>query len=64
MKTKILSTVTLNSFDVDGAEVEVVGSFALLGSLIDSQGHCASEIKKTSGIGQDGNGEIRKGMEG
>jgi len=39
--TKILSTSTLNSFDVDGAEVEVVGSFALLGSIIDSQGHCA-----------------------
>jgi len=32
--------------------VEVVGSFALLGSLIDSQGHCASEIKRRLVLGR------------
>jgi len=62
-KTKILSTATLNSFDLDDVEREVVGRFTLLGSLSDNQVHCASEIKNMFCFRKDGNGETRKGME-
>jgi len=59
-KTKILSTATLHSFFVDGVEVEVVGSFSLLGSLIDNQGHCASEIKRRLVLGRIAMGKLEK----
>jgi len=51
---------TLNSFDVDGAEVEVVGSFTLLGSLIDNKGHCASEMKRRLVLGMMAMGKLER----
>jgi len=40
--------------------VEVVQSFALLGSLIDSQGHCAWEIKRRLVLGRMAMGKLER----
>ena len=39
-KTKVLSSVPLSSFEVDGMDIEVVHSFNFLGSTISDDGDC------------------------
>ena len=44
-KTKILATVPITSWEIDGETVETVSDFILGGSKITADGDCSHEIK-------------------
>jgi hypothetical protein len=51
-KTKIMTTVGADNFVIDGEELEVVSSFTFLGSVIEKEGKCDTEIKRRVAIGK------------
>ena len=51
-KTKIMTTESWRSFEVDGVEIEVVSSFCFLGALIDREGSCEGEIRRRITLGK------------
>ena len=51
-KTKVLSSVPLSSFEVDGMDIEVVHSFNFLGSTISDDGDCSKEIIRRTILGK------------
>ena len=46
-KTKIMASVLITSWQIDGETVETVANFIFLGSKITADGDCSHEIKKT-----------------
>ena len=46
-KTKIMASIPITSWQIDGETVETVGDFILGGSKITADGDCIHEIKKT-----------------
>ena len=44
-KTKIMASVPITSWQIDGETVETVSDFILGGSKIPADGHCSHEIK-------------------
>jgi Reverse transcriptase (RNA-dependent DNA polymerase) len=51
-KTKIMTTGEEDSFEIDGEEIETVTSFTFLGSVIEREGKCDTEIKRRVAIGK------------
>ncbi|KAK9403536.1 Reverse transcriptase domain-containing protein [Crotalus adamanteus] len=51
-KTKIMASGPLNSWQIDGEEMEVVTDFIFLGSKITSGGDCSQEIKRRLLLGK------------
>ncbi|KAK9403294.1 Reverse transcriptase domain-containing protein [Crotalus adamanteus] len=51
-KTKIMASGPLNSWQIDGEEMEVVTDFIFLGSKITSDGDCSQEIKRRLLLGR------------
>ncbi|KAK9407348.1 Reverse transcriptase domain-containing protein [Crotalus adamanteus] len=51
-KTKIMASGPLNSWQIDGEEMEVVTDFIFLGSKITSDGDCRQEIKRRLLLGR------------
>ena len=45
-KTKIMASVPITSWEIDGKTVETVSDFIFLGSQITSDGDCSHEIKR------------------
>ena len=45
-KTKIMASVPITSWEIDGETVETVSDFMFLGSQITSDGDCSHEIKR------------------
>ena len=46
-KTKIVASVPIASWQIDGETVETVAGFIILGSKITADGDCSHEIKDT-----------------
>ena len=46
-KTKIMTSGSITSWQIDREKVETVADFIFLGSKITSDGYCCHEIKKT-----------------
>ncbi|XP_070797084.1 uncharacterized protein [Pituophis catenifer annectens] len=51
-KTKIMASGPLNSWQIDGEEMEVVTDFIFLGSQITAYGDCSQEIKRRLLLGR------------
>ena len=51
-KTKIMASVPITSWEIDGETVETVSDFIFLGSQITSDGDCSHEIKRHLLIGR------------
>ena len=45
-KTKIMASVPITSWEIDGETVETVADFIFLGSKITADGYCSHEIKR------------------
>ena len=45
-KTKIMTSVPITSWEIDGETVETVADFIFLGSKITADGDCSHEIKR------------------
>ena len=45
-KTKIMASIPITSWEIDGETVEIVSDFILLGSKITADGDCSHEIKR------------------
>ena len=45
-KTKIMTSGSITSWQIDGDTVEAVSDFIFLGSKITTDGHCSHEIKR------------------
>ena len=59
-KTKIMSTAKIDSFVINGVELEVVRSFVFLGSTIEEDGDCKEEIKRRFALGRASMGGLEK----
>ena len=46
MKTKIMASGPITSWEIDGETVETVSDFIFLGSKITADGNCSHEIKR------------------
>ena len=51
-KTKILASVPITSWEIDGERVETVSDFIFLGSRITADGDCRHEIKRLLLLGR------------
>ena len=51
-KTKIMASVPITSWQIDGQTVETVADFILLGSKITADGDCSHEIKRCLLLGR------------
>ena len=51
-KTKIMASVPITSWQIDGETVETVADFIFLGSKITVDGDCSHEIKRCSLLGR------------
>ena len=47
-KTKIMASIPVTSWEIDGETVETVSDFIFLGSKIAADGDCSHEIKRHS----------------
>ena len=47
-KTKIMASIPITSWQIDGETVETVSDFIFLGSKITADGDCSHEIKRHS----------------
>ena len=47
LKTKIMPSSAINSWQINGGKMETVRDFIFLGSKISADGDCSHEIKKT-----------------
>ena len=45
-KMKIMASVPINSWQIDGETVEIVADFIFLGSKIIADGDCSHEVKR------------------
>ena len=52
MKTKIIVSGPITSWQIDGETVEIVRDFILLGSKITADGDCSHEIKRRLLLGR------------
>ena len=55
-KTKIMASVPITSWQIDGETVETLADFIFLGSKITVDGDCSHEIKRHLLLGGEGNG--------
>ena len=51
-KTKIMASVPITSWEIDGEKVEIVADFIFLGSKITADGFCSHEIKRRLLLGR------------
>ena len=51
-KTKIMASVPITSWEIDGEKVETVSDFIFLGSKITADGDCSHEIKRRLLLGR------------
>ena len=51
-KTKIMATNLINSWQIDGEEMETMTDFLFLGSKITAYGDCSHEIKRCLLLGR------------
>jgi len=51
-KTKVMSNAGITEFMVDGERIEVVKSFNLLGSIVEEEGTCRSELSRRLSLGR------------
>ena len=51
-KTKIMASVPISSWEIDGETVETVSDFIFLGSKITADGDCSYEIKRRLLLGR------------
>ena len=51
-KTKIMASVPITSWKIDGETMETVGNFIFLGSKITADGDCSQEIKRRLLLGR------------
>ena len=51
-KTKIMASVPITSWEIDGETVETVSDFIFLGSKITADGECSHEIKRCLLLGR------------
>ena len=51
-KTKIMASIPITSWQIDGETVETVADFIFLGSKITADGHCSREIKRCLLLGR------------
>ena len=51
-KTKIMASVPITSWQIDGETVETVADFIFLGSKITADGECSHEIKRCLLLGR------------
>ena len=51
-KTKIMASVPITSWEIDGETVETVSDFSFLGSKISADGDCSHEIKRRLLLGR------------
>ena len=51
-KTKIMGSVPINSWEIDGKTVETVSDFIFFGSKITADGDCSHEIKRRLLLGR------------
>ena len=51
-KTKIMASVPITSWEIDGETVETVADFIFLGSKITADGDCSHEIKRCLLLGR------------
>ena len=51
-KTKIMGSVSITSWQIDGETVETVSDFIFLGSKITAEGDCCHEIKRRLLLGR------------
>ena len=52
-KTKIMTSVPITSWQIDGKTVETVSDFIFLGSKLTADGDCSHEIKRRSLLGRE-----------
>ena len=52
-KTKILASISITSWQIDGETVETVADFIFLGSKITADGDCSQEIKRRLLLGRE-----------
>ena len=52
LKTKIMASVPITSWQIDGETVEIVRDFIFLGSKISADGDCRHEIKRRLLLGR------------
>ena len=52
-KTKIMASVPITSWEIDGETVETVSDFIFLGSKITADGDCSHEIKRRLLLGRN-----------
>ena len=51
-KTKIMATVSITSWQIEGEKVEIVTDFLFLGSKITADGDCSHKIRRQSLLGK------------
>ena len=51
-KTKIMTTAEWETFEIDGEEIQVVTSFSFLGSMIEREGRCETEVRRRIILGK------------
>jgi hypothetical protein len=51
-KTKVMTTAEWETFEIDGEEIEVVTSFSFLGSVIEKEGRCETEVRRRITLGK------------
>ena len=51
-KTKIMASVPVTSWEIDGQTVETVSEFIFLGSITTADGDCSHEIKRRLLLGR------------
>ena len=51
-KTKIMASISIASWEIDGETVETVSDFIFLGSKITADGDCSHEIKRCLLLGR------------
>ena len=51
-KTKIMASVPISSWEIDGETVQTVADFIFLGSQITADGDCSYEIKRCFLLGR------------
>ena len=52
LKTKIIASGPITSWQIDGETMETVGDFIFLGSKITADGNCSHEIKRCLLLGR------------
>ena len=62
-KTKIMTSVSITSWQIDGETVETVSNFIFLGSKITADGDCSHEIKRRLLLGRKSHDQPRQHIE-